>query len=195
MESFLVKEPFVRIILGPMKAEKSTCAVRLARKYGHFCNVLLVNSTVDTRSADEFIVTHSGEHTKCTKVGKLSELEELETFKEAQLVVIDEGQFFGDLKEHVFKFCDVKSYVVASLDADAKQEKFGQVWDLIPIAKYIEKLHGLCEICKDGTPSICSIKLGGFDKQISVDDFQASDSSPKYLTVCLKHRDYAGGEK
>ena len=177
--------------MGPMKAEKSTSAVRIARKFGHFCNVLLVNSAIDQRHKGDFVVMHSGSHSECVKVSKLSELEDSEQFQKAQLVVIDEGQFFSDLKEHVIKHRNSKSYVVASLDSDAKQNKFGQIWDLIPYATSIEKLHALCEVCRDGTSAICTIRIGHFNKQISVDNLDGDPLGPKYMSVCIKHLNHA----
>lgn len=189
MEKFSVQRPFLRIILGPMKAEKSTSAIRISRKFSHFCSVLLVNSAVDTRDEDEFIKTHAGEGAKCIKVHALAELEDRDDFKDAQIVIIDEAQFFPDLTKHVTVWCDRKSYVVASLDGDAKQEKFGQVWELIPYCDYIEKLHALCEVCKDGTPAVCTIHIGEFNKQVSIDNM---DGKSKYVAVCRQHRTYTG---
>lgn len=182
--AFSLARPFLSLIIGPMKAEKSTRAAQIACKFAHFCNVLLVNSAIDTRHKDNYIIMHSGRQASCIKVVELKELETRDDFKAAQIVVIDEAQFFSDLKEHVVNHCNSKSYVVASLDSDAKQQKFGQVWDLIPFADQVEKLTALCEVCRDGSPAQCSIRVGGSSAlQISIDDGQGQ----KYMSVCRGH--------
>ena len=183
MDDFSVKKPFLRLFVGPMKAEKSTFVVRFARKYARYCNVILVNSSTDTRHQEDFIKTHSGDLIPCIKIMNLKELESRDDFKTAKIIVLDEAQFFTDLKEHVLKYCKTKSYIISSLDGDAQQNKFGQVWDLIPYCDSIKKLHALCEICEDGTPAVCTIHTNGFEKQISIDSIEGT----KYLSVCRAH--------
>jgi thymidine kinase len=70
---------------------------------------------------------------------------------------------------------------LAGLDGDFKQEKFGELFDVIPLADEVLKLRALCMICNDGTP-------GPFTQRTIVDDTQvvvaAADS---YRAVCRKH--------
>lgn len=62
--------------------------------------------------------------------------------KSVDCVLINEGQFFGDLVEFVERWCDEykKDITVSGLDGDYKREKFGQILDLIPLADSVEKL-------------------------------------------------------
>jgi thymidine kinase len=108
------------------------------------------------------------------------ELEEMSEFKNADLIVCDEAQFFPDLHDHFKRWCDEKSYVISSLDGDANREKFGQVLDCIPLCDKVYKLHALCEICADGTPAIFT-KVNKLKKtQVLVD----SIGGTTYSSVC-----------
>ena len=184
---FSVKDPFLYLVMGCMKAEKSTEGVRMVRKFSRYVPCVIVNSAVDTRHDNDIIQTHSGDQMQCIKVLKLEELEARKDFQEAQLVVLDEAQFFPDLVSHVLKFCLEKSYVVCSLDSDYKQQKFGQVWKLIPYADRIVKKTALCELCADGTEAVCTIRTEPpsthIHNKISIDSVGGS----KYMSVCRKH--------
>lgn len=67
----------------------------------------------------------------CIAVANLSELKQRwrAEYDNAEVVAIDEGQFFPDLEE----FCctaadeDGKQVIVAGLDGDFRRERFGQV--------------------------------------------------------------------
>jgi thymidine kinase len=63
------------------------------------------------------------------------------------VIAIDEGQFFPDLKD----FCDRaanegKIVMVAALDGTFEQQPFGAVCDLVPLAEKFDKLSAVCAI-------------------------------------------------
>ena len=70
-------------------------------------------------------------------------------YNNSKYIFINEGQFF----ENLYNFCinaannDNKIVYVCGLDGDFKQEKFGQLIDLIPVCDTLIKLHALCKIC------------------------------------------------
>lgn len=182
----------LHVILGPMKAEKSSEAIRIANKYKRYYKVIYVDSKINTRNKvfdkqgrQGLVKSRSGMEIDCIIVQFLHELEQDPKFKEAHLVVIDEAQFFDDLYDHVTKWCNQKSYIVVSLDGDYKQQLFGQACNLIPIADEITKLTAFCEICCDGTPAVCTIRTT--DDESTVVDVDSAEGD-KYMVVCRKHR-------
>ena len=73
--------------------------------------------------------------------------------------------------------------VVAGLNGDTNQEKFGYILDLIPIANKITKLSGICTICNDGTPGdFTTIK-----PNITKSDQVLVGDDNLYMCVCRKH--------
>jgi len=71
----------------------------------------------------------------------------------ADIVAIDEAQFFPNLKKFVECCLSInKCVILAGLDADSFQRKFGELIDCIPLACDVTKLSALCMRCKDGTP-------------------------------------------
>lgn len=167
-----------------MKSGKSSAAIQYAIKYSTFVPVLVVNSAKDSRSDSDVISTHSGSELKCVKVNKLSELVGIAEFVKARVVVIDEAQFFDDLYEHVCDYHHYKTYIVASLNGDYKQELFGQAYKLLPLANEVEMMQGLCDVCKDN-PSFFTIAGEGKKTKDQVD--VAGFGSNKFRSVCKKH--------
>jgi thymidine kinase len=66
----------------------------------------------------------------------------------ANVIGIDEGQFFPDLLD----FCDLqansgKVVIVAGLDGTFQRKAFNSVCDLIPMAEVVDKLNAICTFC------------------------------------------------
>ena len=77
-----------------------------------------------------------------------------EMYRESSLIVINEAQFFNNLVE----FCqqalnDGKSLIIGGLDGDYRQQPFGEILDLIPLADRVTRLSAFCQVCHDGTPA------------------------------------------
>jgi thymidine kinase len=98
------------------------------------------------------------------------------------VIAIDEGQFFGDLKKYVLKFCEEygKMVIVAGLISDYQRKKFGSMTDLFYYADEIVHLKSLCTYCKDGTVGIFTKKVCETSDQIDV------GSADKYIALCRK---------
>ena len=81
----------------------------------------------------------------------------------AEIVIIDESQFYGDLYEfmrsELFSQTNKKMFIVAGLSGDYKMEPIGDVLKLIPMADEIQKLDAYCIYCKDGTLASFTSKL------------------------------------
>ena len=107
---------------------------------------------------------------------KKIELKEL--YNNSKVIIINEGQFFGDLQENVKKMLnDNKKVYIAGLDSDFKREKFGYMLDLIPICDNIVKLTSLCSICRNGTKAI-------FSMRITDETTQTLIGNSNYIPVC-----------
>jgi thymidine kinase len=103
-------------------------------------------------------------------------------FDEADVIAIDEAQFFPKLRRFV-ECCLLvnKSVILAGLDADSFQQKFGELIDCIPLACEVTKLSALCMHCNNGVS-------GPFTKRI-VDDqrLELIGGSDMYEAVCRDH--------
>ena len=97
------------------------------------------------------------------------------------VLMINEGQFFDDLKEFVLDMVEnhKKTVYVCGLDSDFQRNKFGQILDLIPYSDNIVKLTSLCMNCKDGTKAI-------FSKRITNNESQIVIGSDNYIPLCRK---------
>lgn len=185
----------LELIIGPMYASKSTEVIRRINRYrSKNLKVLVINHVYNDRYGSSHITTHDCFELKCCLiVGKLNEVLEkhLELYQEADIIAIEELQFFEDAFDFVTRALDQdhKQVIAAGLVADYKKEKFGQVLDLMPHAEEILHLKAYCALCED-------IVDGCFTKKIvkNVDDNGASGNDQvlvgtkeTYLTVCRYH--------
>jgi thymidine kinase len=117
------------------------------------------------------VVTHHDERRDALHLATL--LPYAET-TDADVVGIDEGQFFGDVVEGCLKLLERgKIVIMACLDGDYQKKPFGRVLELIPHADRFEKLNAICMKCKKMEAPFTSknsnsngevIEVGGIDK-------------------------------
>jgi thymidine kinase len=173
----------LEIIIGCMFSGKSSELVRrLKRQRAVGKKVLLINSKKDTR---DFQIHNSGEGQafECVKTETLLELVGSIQFKNAEVVAVDESQFFKGLRNFVVLALRCNKHVIlAGLDGDFKQEIFGELVYMIPLADEVTKLTALCMECGDGcTP-------GPFSKRICDSGVQELvGAADMYKAVCRKH--------
>jgi thymidine kinase len=108
-------------------------------------SVFCINSKKDTRSSGQVILTHSNMTIPCCKVDRLADAV---VPSHTTVIGIDEAQFFDDLIP--FVNASLKkgiTLVVAGLDGDSQQRKFGSILDLIPQADTYTKKYALCQHC------------------------------------------------
>jgi thymidine kinase len=171
------------IIMGNMFSGKTSELIRRLKRLRIIGkNIMVVNSAKDTRSPDEILKTHDNVKFNCFKVLNLSELEDKNEFSLADIIAIDEAQFFVGLKIFVEKCLTLgKSVILAGLDADSFQRKFGEILDCIPMASNVSKLSALCMCCNDGTD-------GPFTKRIVENtELELIGGSDMYIAVCGEH--------
>lgn len=173
----------ITLYIGCMFSGKTSELIKVCRK----CmiinkKVLCINFAQDNRYSDaEFIMSHNKDKIDCVKVSKLSEIND-DFVKQHDYIMIDEGQFFYDLKYYVLKWCEEykKNVVIIGLDGDYKREKFGQILDLIPYCDEVHKLKALCKLCNDGTEGLFTHRLSTENEQIII-------GNSNYIPLCRKH--------
>ncbi len=169
----------LKIIMGNMFSGKTTELIRRLKRYKVIGKrILVLNSSLDTRSSDEVLKTHDNSKFECLKVSNLEDVD----YSKVDIVAVDEAQFFSGLKPFVEKvLMDNKTILLAGLDGDYKQEKFGEIIDCIPLADKVFKITAMCMECMDGTH-------GPFTKRIV--DYEGKNligGKEMYKAVCRKH--------
>jgi len=175
----------LEIIMGCMFSGKSTEIIKVINKYKILNkNIMTITHSIDTRyDKDANIVTHDKIMHKCINSETLLALNNTKNYNDADVVLIEEAQFFPDLYKFVVDGVnkDRKTMIVAGLDGDYKQEAFGDILKLIPHAEKITKLDALCLKCNDGTPATFTKRIVSSDKQTLV------GSTDSYIAVCRQH--------
>jgi thymidine kinase len=174
-------QAYLEIILGPMFSGKTS---RLLEIYKQciFCNisVAVINHSSDVRYdiSTTILSTHDQHKIPCFSFTTLSSTLSNPDISNAQVILINEGQFFEDLFPVVSQFLQQgKKIYIAGLDGDFERKKFGTILDLIPLCDKITKLASLCSKCKDGTPGIFSMRLTHEKQQTLV-------GADNYIPVC-----------
>jgi thymidine kinase len=179
---------YLEVIIGPMFSGKTSKLVEIYNQY-NLLNIhrIVINHSEDIRYSEQDMMTHDLVALKCIQSTTVAAVlnDNIQFFEgTAPLAIfINEGQFFPDLYKTVYRmvFEFNASVFVAGLDGDFKQEKFGQILDLIPICDKVLKLHSLCIKCKDGTEAIFTHRINqecNDQKHVGADD--------AYIPLCRK---------
>ena len=168
----------LNLIIGPMFSGKKTELLRIAKRLSSInLKVLLLNYHEDTRYSTTEMSTHDQSSLPCVFVKDLLAV----NYDDYDIVCINEAQFFGDLVQFCKNVLEKnKSLYVCGLDGDYKQEKFGEILDLVPLSDSITKLHAFCTICKNGTPA-------HFTKRLCKNEEQKLIGTSEYIPVCRNH--------
>jgi thymidine kinase len=173
----------LELIIGPMFSGKTTELIRRINRHSVIGkSSLIINSSRDSRCGEE-IKTHDNQRVSAIKVSSLDSHTLRDTIGNVDVVAVDEAQFFTDLLSfvHWCLYTKKKHVIIAGLNGDFRQNKFGDIIDLIPQANQIDKLSSLCIRCGDGTPAHFSTRTRGGKHQTEIGD---KDS---YESVCRKH--------
>ena len=103
-------------------------------------------------------------------------------FKEADVIGIDEAQFFNDLYNFVVLAENYnKIIIVSGLDGDYQRKPIGQILLLIPLCDTVTKLHAYDMIDKDGTPGIFTKRIINSKAQVVI------GAENEYMAVSRKN--------
>jgi thymidine kinase len=186
---------YLELFIGPMFSGKTSKLVEIYKQC-IFCNipVAVINHSLDQRYDNTLLSTHDKVMIPCIQTNKLNDiwyygksvtgntplnrLDDSVKLIAADVIIINEGQFFEDLLpavEHMLQHN--KKIYVGGLDGDFERKKFGQILDIIPLCDKVTKMTSLCGICKNGTPGI-------FSKRITKEREQTDVGSDNYIPVC-----------
>ena len=176
---------YLELFLGPMFSGKTTQLIRIYESYTYIGKkVAVINYIEDTRYHDSLLSSHDKKMIPCIFSKTLGELwyggcDTENNIRNADIILINEGQFFNDLLDTVIDMVDVhsKKVYICGLDGDFTRKKFGQIVDLIPYCDKLTKLHALCAICKNGREGIFSHRISNEVNQVVI-------GSDNYKPLC-----------
>ena len=175
----------IHIIMGCMYSGKSTEIIRIVNKYKILNKkILLINHSIDNRYSSNKISTHNKIMLDCLSSDTLSLIPEIKSYKESDIVIVEEGQFFPDLFDFTVNGAekDNKTMIVVGLNGDSERKPFGDILRLIPYCDTVKKLDAFCVMCGDETPAHFSKKINqDITSQIHV------GTEESYIAVCRKH--------
>ena len=168
---------YLELIIGPMFSGKTSRILEIYRK-ATYCNntVYVLNHSFDDRYSNTEVVNHNNEKIPCMNYNKINDFINC-------VILINEGQFFEDIKDGVIKLVEHFKFnvYVCGLDGDFKQKPFGNFLELIPYCNKVEKLSSLCFNCKNGTEAPFTYRTSSHnEKQIMV------GSQESYIPLCRK---------
>ena len=143
---------WIEVIAGCMFSGKTEELIRRMRRAQIARQkVMIFKPRIDNRYSSSHIVSHSEQSLVSTVVDTCDEI--LAQSTDAQVVGIDEGQFFTP---NIVDVCEQlanagKRVIVAGLDQDYRGKPFEPMPQLLAIAEYITKTLAICVLC--GNPA------------------------------------------
>ena len=143
---------WIEVIAGCMFSGKTEELIRRIRRAEIARQkVAIFKPRIDNRYSSDHIVSHGDARILSTVVDKSTDI--LACAREAQVVGIDEGQFFDpgivDVAEQLAN--DGKRVIIAGLDQDYRGKPFDPMPQLLAVAEYITKTLAICVVC--GNPA------------------------------------------
>ena len=174
----------IELIIGCMWSGKSSEMLRQAKRYKSIGkNILVINHNSDTRYGENVVSTHDQNQLNCLSLTNLGNIRNTIEYKNCEIILIDEGQFFNDLYEFCVLASDIdnKTIIISGLDGDSNRKPFGDILKLIPLSEKITKLNALCQYCKDGTTASFTLRKTNNQETTLVGNENI------YSAVCRKH--------
>lgn len=183
----------IELIIGCMYSGKTSEIIRQVKRYKTLNkNIIIFTHSSDNRYFDSGnISTHNRENMPAIPLKNLKDIYSYnssnnsiyEDFIKADVIFIEEGQFFPDLYDFVFEAANLynKNLIISGLDGDFQLNPFEQIIKLIPNSEKVTKLTALCKQCGDGTEACFSKRIIQSDKRELV------GSEGVYEAVCRKH--------
>ncbi len=143
---------WIEVICGCMFSGKTEELIRRVRRAQIAKQqVAIFKPKIDNRYSAEHIVSHSDQSVISHPVADADEIPALAG--EAQVIGIDEGQFF---RPNLVGVCEElamsgKRVIVAGLDQDYRGKPFEPMPQLLAVAEYITKTLAICVVC--GNPA------------------------------------------
>ena len=171
----------LHLILGCMFSGKTTEIIDIyEKKTSEGKEVFVLNFSGDTRYHDSMLSNHDKKMIPCSFASTLSELwfsHIILSIHDADVILINEGQFFPDLHKVAMSMVEEygKEVYICGLDGDFNRRKFGQMLDLIPLCNTVTKLNANCHICDEAAL---------FSHRITAEKDQVVIGSDNYIPLC-----------
>lgn len=170
---------YLELIVGPMFSGKTTALLDIYEQ-NKDKSIVVLNYNLDKRYDESMLSTHDKKMIPCIHVNMISEIWKKQSnhpIHSAELILINEGQFFDDLFEIVLDMVEngKKHVYICGLDGDYQRKKFGNLLDLVPHCDKITKLNANC-VC--GKPAIFSHRFVHVKNQVLI------GSSDSYIPLC-----------
>jgi thymidine kinase len=143
------REGWIEVITGPMFAGKTEELIRRIKRLEYAKqNILVFKPTMDTRYAQNEVVSHNNTRTRSINIKRASEIMDY-IDDETNVVAIDEVQF---LDEEAVDICEYLAdhgirVIVSGLDRNFRGEPFSFMPRLLAIAEDVTKLSAICVVC------------------------------------------------
>ncbi|MFD9628619.1 thymidine kinase [Peribacillus muralis] len=146
----------LEVYCGSMFAEKSTSLIRQGKRHlmgGR--SVAFVKPYIDNRYGEDVVATHDGVKHFADSIkydaftGNMEDFTSRKHVNEAQVVCIDEVQFFPKLVIKLIEklLYEGKTVYVAGLDMDKDGRPFETTMALMGIAEEVHKVQAVCRDC------------------------------------------------
>jgi len=147
-----IKKGWIEVICGSMFSGKTEELIRRIKR-AQFAKqkIELFKPAMDTRYAEDELVSHDSTALPSTPVHNAAEILLYVSMETVEVVGIDEVQFFDD---GIVDVCNQLAnagirVIVAGLDMDYLGKPFGPIPQLMAIAEYVSKVHAICAQCGD----------------------------------------------
>jgi thymidine kinase len=133
----------IHLILGPMFSGKTTELIRLGNQH-----MLVGRRVLHVRHEKDFRKNMGLVPVDIRCASRLADV--LNEIYDAEVVCIDEGQFFLDLCQilrHLYYVQRSKVVYVAALNASYHQQMFQQIVILLPMVDHVQWLTSVCFVC------------------------------------------------
>ncbi len=143
---------WIEVIVGCMFSGKTEELIRRMRRAEIARQqIAIFKPVIDDRFSDNHIVSHSEAKLQSTPVQTSADVLRLDV--DAQVVGIDEGQFFdmGIVEVAETLANQGKRVIIAGLDQDYRGKPFEPMPQLLAVAEYITKTLAICVVC--GNPA------------------------------------------
>ena len=141
----------LELLVGPMFAGKSSALQSIVKRHQSLgWNMLVLNHSSDIRyGTSSSVINHDKQVVPAISIKELIPMLKEREFLYAQLIVIDEAQFFDDGLPDVCNQLANQGIrvIIAGLDMDFKGRPFGPMPHLLAIAEFVTKVHAICMQC------------------------------------------------
>ncbi|MBN2877356.1 MAG: thymidine kinase [Bacilli bacterium] len=143
------KDGWIEVITGPMFAGKTEELIRRIKRLQYADqNIVVFKPAIDTRYANDEVVSHNNSRTRSISITKATEIMDYVN-ENTDVIAIDEIQF---LSEEAVDICEYladqgKRVIVSGLDRDFRGEPFSFMPKLLSLAEYVTKLSAICVKC------------------------------------------------